>query len=631
MHSVRHHCVVWACVAASAALAMAQSPLPPSPPPQFRTRVDVMRVDVTVLDRRTRKPIRGLTAADFTVRVGGTVQPIQSLAQVDVPGPAAAAIQATASDVTTNEPVPTTARLVAIVMDDAMGGPRHRQVGQRVARAIVDGLGPEDRAAVVFANQTDNSQDFTSNRERLREAIASFDPLANRRFAYPNAPATVRKVREFMSRVASYRRAIFFVTAAPPSFTTGPSTSDAWFWLRDAGLKDSNQDGISATSTGSRLSHVPIHFVTTRGLTVSSSPAENEWNAGTLSRVTGGRAIVATNAPELEVPALLEELSSYYALAYQPTFPLDGALRYVDIAVNRPDVLVLPSEGAVRTARDDSDPAVRRTVDTGDRGSGLFSALAAPMMVGDLPLRATIVAAPQAGQKDHPVVLTLGLPPPASGVTRDVFDVEMLVYDGEGRRQLLQQTSQVTVPARSMPTGHVPEVVLRLQMEPGRYNVRIAVARAESGGQGPSGTAHLTVRVPDVRKDRLVVSGVVVSVVDGRAPGGSEAVRDVVPVTPTTRREFTMSELASTWMTLQQPARAADVTLTTEVLDETGGVVWSTRRTVEAELFAGGATREYREDLPLKRLGPGRFVLQITATAGTDRIQRDVAIVVTER
>ena len=47
-----------------------QQQLPPVQPPTFRTGVDAVQLDVSVLDK-DRRPVRGLTAADFTVLEDG--------------------------------------------------------------------------------------------------------------------------------------------------------------------------------------------------------------------------------------------------------------------------------------------------------------------------------------------------------------------------------------------------------------------------------------------------------------------------------------------------------------------------------------------------------------------------------
>jgi hypothetical protein len=420
----------------------------------------LVRIDVTVLDKKTRKPVRGLTADDFVVKVGGQPQAIQAVAEVDTTSRSSAsgpAWQDTAvRDVVTNDI--SANRLIAIVMDDAHGGLWHRQAGKKVAHKIIDGLGPGDLAAVVFVNKTQFAQDFTADRALLRAAVETFDPLANPRFAGLNAPATIKNVRTFLSTVAQYRRAVMVVTWRGYDVNGTGAASPAWAWLRDAGLIDEDRQGAPGPyEVGSRIGHVPIHFFTTYGLTVSTNPAARSAGNSTtmLAQIAGGRAIVEHNAPQTEVASVLDELSSHYELAYRPSFPFDGKLRYADIIVNRPDVLVLPASGAFRTARESDDGAVKRRVKAGSV-SGLMDAVAAPLMSGELPLRLSTLAVAVPGSKQHAVAITLGLPVPREAGVSEPFAVTTLLHDGEGRTELLRQTQTVSVTGSPGRTGRRP-------------------------------------------------------------------------------------------------------------------------------------------------------------------------------
>jgi hypothetical protein len=73
--------------ATGAAATQSQPPAsPPAPQATFTTRVDVVQFDVTVLDKDHR-PIRGLTASDFTVLENGAPQPIVAVVPIELPGP----------------------------------------------------------------------------------------------------------------------------------------------------------------------------------------------------------------------------------------------------------------------------------------------------------------------------------------------------------------------------------------------------------------------------------------------------------------------------------------------------------------------------------------------------------------
>ena len=77
---VRRLCVVALSLSATAGLlAQNQSELP-----QFRAGVELVQLDVAVLDDK-RQPVRGLTAADFTVLEEGVARPIRAFTAVDLP------------------------------------------------------------------------------------------------------------------------------------------------------------------------------------------------------------------------------------------------------------------------------------------------------------------------------------------------------------------------------------------------------------------------------------------------------------------------------------------------------------------------------------------------------------------
>lgn len=176
--------------------------------------------------------------------------------------------------------------------------------------------------------------------------------------------------------------------------------------------------------------------------------------------------------------------------------------------VRRDDVIVMPSSGAFRTARE-RDAGKQRTV-TQSRGSGLLHAATSPLMAGALPLRASAVAVALPGAKVPPVVLTLGLPTSTIAGTTTQFVLKGFVYDGEGRRQLSTFEQQLSVATGAQAHG-LAEVVFRRDLSPGRYNFRLAVEQASEkpGEPGPAGSAHLSVVVPDVARDPLSLSGIV--------------------------------------------------------------------------------------------------------------------------
>ena len=152
---------------------------PAAQTPVFRAAIDLVHLDVSVLDK-DRRPIRGLTAADFTVLEDGKPQPIVAFSAVDVPDPeppAATWVHRVVPDVQTNEGAQDPeGRLFVLLMDDAMIPPHpgSLETARQVAKKFVGRVTPADRVAVVFSASGRN-QNFTGDRARLMQAIDSMD------------------------------------------------------------------------------------------------------------------------------------------------------------------------------------------------------------------------------------------------------------------------------------------------------------------------------------------------------------------------------------------------------------------------------------------------------------------------
>jgi VWFA-related protein len=158
-----------------AALALAVTAGAQEAPPdiRFRDRVDVESVvmDARVVDNAGR-PILGLTAKDFRLKVGGRVVPLESVTWVADDAPpdpeeAAAAVMA-------GQPAPPPGRLVVFFFQKDLESSRVMGFLQMLRRAseMLDDLGAEDRVAVVsFDSHLRLWTDFTADRKRLRRVL----------------------------------------------------------------------------------------------------------------------------------------------------------------------------------------------------------------------------------------------------------------------------------------------------------------------------------------------------------------------------------------------------------------------------------------------------------------------------
>src|SRR4029453_6301962 len=143
----------------------------------FRSSVDVVRVEASVLDK-DRRPVRGLTAADFTVRENRQERPIVVFAPVELP-PAPTSMASAGGwlrdaprDVVSNEGTDA-GRLIVIAFDWSIRF-YDQALARRIALAAVNRLGPADEATVLFTKPNTAAgkpQGFTADHARLRAAI----------------------------------------------------------------------------------------------------------------------------------------------------------------------------------------------------------------------------------------------------------------------------------------------------------------------------------------------------------------------------------------------------------------------------------------------------------------------------
>jgi len=192
--------------------------------PVFKSKVEIVQLDVSVLDKH-RQPVKGLTERDFTVLEDGKPQKIVGFSTFDLDTAAAPAtgwMKDVPPDVTTNDLKPE-ARLFVIVMDDALTPqePFSIKSAKEIAANIIDKLGPNDLTAIVFTGDNRKTQDFTSDKTKLRAALEKFNPgQAAYRYGletlgidadlyfYQSAVRTLGNIADTLATVPNRRKAV---------------------------------------------------------------------------------------------------------------------------------------------------------------------------------------------------------------------------------------------------------------------------------------------------------------------------------------------------------------------------------------------------------------------------------------
>jgi VWFA-related protein len=613
---------------ASVLLAQAQ------PSPTFRSGIDVVRLDVTVLDRG-RRPVTDLTEQDFTVLADGRPQPIVAFERVVLPPPVpatAAWMREIAPDVRSNalgEP-----RLLVILMDDATTPtePLMVKTAKSVADRVIDEMQPSDLAAVVFTLDNRYAQDFTSDRQLLRAAVEHFsfgisgNPLAAR-----YSQTTLRDAVSFLHQRPHGRKAVILLSANPPGDNEVRTALDETPLAASARVFDvlQNTADLQEIADAAHDAPVPIYGFNIAGLvgpnahppagadapTFAERPYTDATGQGAndrlriLADMSGGRAVVDDNEPALQVPAVLEEMSAYYTIGYRATCPLsDGASHRVHVTVARAGANVQAADRTLMSPK--SKPRVLTLA------SPLAGALGELLPRPDLPMAITaapfvLPAAARSKGPDTAVLTTLRVrrAAPESRLT-DAVEVLAKVFTVEGK-EVASVRQHAALKLRPADSDAQVDILTAIPLKPGHYNLRLS---AHSDDVDKTGSVFTDVVVPEFAKDRLSMSGVLMSASPSPAAAPAEAFARIVPVVPTSDRAFGATDRASAFMRVYQRAgRPAPIDVIIHIVDWKSGDAAASTVRLDASRFTHDAGADVAYDLPLKTLPPGSYVLAIRA------------------
>jgi VWFA-related protein len=582
---------------------------------RFAGRTDVVVIGVSVLDA-DRRPVEGLTASDFVVLEDGRRRPISVFEPVTLPPPPT--VTATwqrdvARDVVANT-VPRDGRLVILVIDRTVGFDDAR-LARRIGHAIVDELGPNDLAAVVFTTEFANlaaPQNFTADRARLRAALAHTftatpggeDDLYQR----GGCPCglcvmeTLTRVAETVRDVPSRRKELFFISTAFTGYAGGVNAHPL---DRGAACGFKLRDAREALRRELRLGHVTIHTLDPRGGGVNTGHM--------LTDFTGGRPVMGTNTPETFVPAIFAESGSYYLIGFEPTdlTRRPDRVRRIDVEVARPGVAVWTRSGYYPEPPD----ARRRTSSAAKTLTGTLDGV---LPTSDLRLQVQAAAIPGGAAT---VVTTIGVPAALDVPSGSVLRLIAAAFDPRGRQVGSAVSADMKLGDGTPATaaGELVETSVDLALPAGRYEIRVA---AETADGRVRGSVFTFVDVPDVARHPLTMSDVFVE--SERVGVAQTAPEASLP--SRLRRRFAPNDRAVAFVRLQQGGQETPqpVPLTMRVIDQYDRTAHSATTTLSADQFAGDRMADARVALPLDSLSRGEYLLAIEGRLGERAVERTV-------
>jgi VWFA-related protein len=638
----------------------------------FRTTVDVIQLDVSVLDGN-RRPVLGLTAPDFTVLVDGKPRPVVAFDAVSVPPspppPTAAWIRDVAPDVVTNERP--AGRVIVIVIDDGSvaqadsdsgGGLWTVQKIREIARVAVDNLGPDDRTAVVYTESNRTAQDFTSDRTRLLAAIdraaifpsptavtgSTASPLMGDPIGIMRGSCTcglcsietLEQVAVALRALPQQRKTVLYISAGVPVALEGVlRPEEGQQYLNNVlACNGRKRDAMARLFRQAQLSNVTIQAVDPKGLIVGDmgplDPSNPLSGTGTqrveflktVAETTGGRAVVNNNDMERQVPALFDETRSYYLLGVDSGVTADdGKLHRVEVRVNRPGVEVRTREGFyVPSAKERREMAAQPA-------RSLEDSIAGPLPKGDVPLDVAVVPFAEAGDtRRAALAVVLGITQELDVNRRrqtrtervEVLSAAFHPETGKGQGERRQTLDVAFKPTYS--DTALFEVMSRLPVTPGRYQVRLGVRTAD----GKTGSVYTYVEVPDFSREPLSLSGLIFSAAPAPKAAPPDAFKDLTPFLPTARREFDPADRVTAFVRAyrgRSDARASTPPVAmARLTDASNSVHLEQALETNPDDWRNHARVDYHLPLPMATLPDGEYLLSLDVTAAQHSARRAV-------
>ena len=461
-------------------------------PPTFRSGVELIEVDATVLDR-DGNPIADLQAADFSVTVDGKPRAVVQAQFISLRAPKGDTLPADslAEDAAyTSNANADPGRLIVILVDEESipwGEGRHMM---RAAAEFVDRLSPGDRVSVVAMPQPGVYIDFTSDHDRVRRAVGGmsglgippqsgglleFEILLARRQRTGTVLHGIESILEGMRGVEGPKALVwisggFAIDGAVLGLKkmaelAAASRTTLYVFMLDEPLIDS-----SRSQTGGQPDAFVVERPSDAGLRLDA-PNRRMQEQGLMAAasMTGGSLVRARYNPGPLFARLERELSGYYLLGVESlAADRDGEFHPIEVSVRREGAHVRAHRG-VHVAPEGPGPGIEER---------LMRLLRSPVAARELPLRVATYAYRSAAGNSTQMRILIGAEVDAAGSVPAAMSMGYLVRDAEGA-VASRATVQVNPRLVQKPGGPVLEIAFVVPVEqPGAYLLTLAAIDA---------------------------------------------------------------------------------------------------------------------------------------------------------
>lgn len=571
-------------------------------PPVFRTGTELVRVDVSVVDRGGN-PIRTLTAEDFELRENGEIQAITSFRLVDATGEPTddlslpirsthhAAVEAARDDV----------RVFLIFWDEYhieqfSSAMRARE---QLTRFVLESFGPTDLVGIMDQLTPMSAVRFSRDRRALADAV---HVLKGRRGVYVPTRSAVEDAHlrnaQDVERIRSQVTATALRSAVIHLGTMRQGRKAIIFVSESLGRL--GQDGPRVVSDLIRTANdnnTAIYTVDPRGLQ-ASGPGFSGMSSllAALASSTGAESIVSNDMASA-LRRVVSHASAFYLIGYAPSdTQLDGKFREINVRVRQSGVQVRARNGYWAPRASDVERA---------RALAIAAAMPSPVsaalreLAPDNSRRVADFWIGQAPSRDDGVdVHVAWAPRPVTDERLSAASVSMLVTHG---------TEKIF-------DGPVEPDGVTFTAEPGSLELDFTV-RDQSGevvdreqrdvDVGDPGQTVLALTTPLVSRARNVAEFRTLSTLERPVPYAG--------------REFSRTDrLLVSGFAYGAAVRGAEITA--QLVGPRGATL------AQLPVRNSGSLGAYVLDLPLSNLATGEFLIAIAARTSSDHVETYVPL-----
>ena len=629
-------------LAAAAAVPAAQSPPEvPAQGPTFRTGVDVVAVDVSVVDRDGR-PVGDLLAPDFVVEIDGEPRRVVSAEVVRIDPDAARREAADPFEpLYTTNLKPPNGRMFIIAVDELNIRFSGARAVLSTAAQFVEKLSPADRTAFVTYPQPGISVGFTNDPLRLKqamlkvtgrtqghqgrfniglsEAIAISERADGRVFGLVIARECAQLAgtgleqceRDVLSEAEQLVRGVRQDTQQSLRGLTdllrGLSVIDGQktLILLSEGLIIDSPTDLDDVIRAAAFARVTINvlvldFSRNDSTVARAQPTPSEdrelqlGGLGDLAAGTRGAMYYIAGTGEGVFDRMASETLAYYMLGVeQAPGDRDGKQHRIDVEVRRRNVTVRSRRAFVLSAA----TTTRRNAE-----ETLLDALKSPFGVAEVPLRLTTFTQKDPASDKSRIVIAADVGQP--GGEPEEYTVGFVLLDDQGAvvsSAVEKRVLSVPVGASNIPRDYLTEIAV----EPGSYSLRFGVVDAA----GRRGGLIRDVNAWKLAGEEFAFGDLLIGEVGADGADGSRRIRPGVEPRVTTQLAA-FSELYST-----SPATLDGTSATFEIADDPDAPALLT---APAQVIAGEQPghRIVQALLSPSMLPPGRYMARVRLLRG---------------